>query len=124
MHVFAALRRFGTDRMAMTLSGLCLLHCIGGVVLFSVFAVIGEAFFDPIVHEIGLGLAIPLAILALGRGFTSHRKVTPLAIGAVGIGMMAAALSLPHGHKGEIALTVVGVSLVAAAHFLNRRALI
>ena len=124
MHVFAALRRFGTDRMAITLSGLCLLHCIGGVILFSAFAVIGEAFFDPIVHEIGLGLAIPLAIFALGRGFASHRKVLPLIVGVFGIGMMAAAISQPHGHKGEVAMTIIGVSLVAAAHFLNRRALI
>src|SRR3546814_9359904 len=41
--VFQALRRLGADRAAMTLSGLCLVHCLAGVVLFSTFAVLGRS---------------------------------------------------------------------------------
>lgn len=117
-----ALRRFGTDRIAMTLSGLCLVHCIGGVLLFSLFAVLGDAFFSPRVHEIGLALAIPLAVYALGRGFLHHRQPTPLVLGGIGVCLMAFGISVPHGDPREIAMTVLGVSLVATAHYLNRRA--
>lgn len=107
----------------MALSGLCLVHCAAGVVLFSTFAIVGDALVKPIVHEIGLALAMPLAVFALGRGFASHRRVKPLALGGVGIVLMGGALSVPHGHPLEVAMTVIGVSLVATAHYLNRRAL-
>lgn len=107
----------------MTLSGLCLVHCITGVVLFSLFAVIGDALVSPIIHEIGLGLAMPLAAYALGRGYMRHRKGVPLALGALGLLMMGVGISVPHGDLREVAMTVLGVSLVAAAHYLNRRSL-
>jgi hypothetical protein len=38
-----------------------------------------------------------------------------------GLSFMGGALAVPHGPK-EIALTVIGVSLVAVGHFLNMRA--
>ncbi|WP_226998538.1 MerC domain-containing protein [Tardibacter chloracetimidivorans] len=119
--VFQALRRLGADRAAMTLSGLCLVHCLAGVVLFSTFAVLGDVLVSPLVHEIGLGIAIVLAAWALGRGYLRHHRLFPAATGCAGIGLMAAGISVPHGDFREIGFTVLGVSLVAAAHYLNRR---
>ncbi len=121
--VLAVLRRIGTDRIAMTLSGLCLIHCAAGVVLVSLFAIIGGALVNPIVHEVGLGLAIPLAVYALGRGYAIHKTTLPLMIGGAGVCLMAGGISVPHGDYREVALTVTGVSLVAVAHYFNRRAL-
>src|SRR3546814_516219 len=107
----------------MTLSGLCLVHCAAGVLFLSLFALVGEALVSPLVHEIGLGLAMPLAMIALGRGYTSHKKAAPVALGALGVALMAGGLIVPHGDLREVLLTVCGVSLVAAAHYFNRRAL-
>jgi hypothetical protein len=45
----------------------------------------------------------------------------PAAIGAMGIGMMAGALTLPHGNV-EILYTILGVSILALGHDLNYRA--
>lgn len=111
----------GLDRLAIGLSGLCLVHCLLGVALLSVAALAGSILANPHIHEIGLMAALPLAGLSLGRGILRHRQVTPACIGGLGLGLMAGALALPHGGI-EITCTVIGVSLVALGHHLNRRA--
>ena len=45
----------------------------------------------------------------------------PATVGALGIGLMGGALTLPHGGV-EIAFTVVGVTLLGLGHLLNHRA--
>lgn len=108
------------DRVAIWLSSLCLAHCLASTVLLAVLSSAG-AFLHPAIHEIGLTLAIGFGIIALGRGIVSHGYMMPAVVGAFGIGIMAGALSLPHGDF-EIIWTLIGVSLVALGHDLNRRA--
>ncbi|KKC26605.1 MerC domain-containing protein [Sphingomonas sp. SRS2] len=109
------------DRLAIGLSALCLVHCAASVILLTLLATAGGALLHPIIHEIGLGLAILLAIIGLGRGFLQHRRPVPMILGTAGIALMAAALSVPHGMQ-EAAFTMLGVACVAIAHLLNRRA--
>jgi hypothetical protein len=108
------------DRMAIWLSSLCLAHCLASTVLLAVLSSAGS-FLHPAIHEIGLTLSIGFGIIALGRGIVSHGYMMPAVVGAFGIGVMAGALSLPHG-EFEIVWTLIGVSLVALGHDLNRRA--
>ncbi|MDB5690653.1 MAG: MerC protein [Sphingomonas bacterium] len=114
--------RIGLDRLAIGLSGLCLLHCIGTLLIVATMASAGGFLLAPEFHEIGLGLALAVGTVALGHGIIVHRRPLPLAIGAVGLALMATALTLDHG-PGEALCTIVGVLLVAAGHQLNRRAL-
>lgn len=111
------------DRIAMGVSGLCLVHCLASAVLVAVLASAGGFLLHPAIHEVGLAVAIGLAALALGRGIIVHGFMLPAAIGGLGLGVMAGALSLPHG-GGEGLCTIIGVALVALGHHLNRRALI
>jgi hypothetical protein len=108
------------DRIAMGISGLCLVHCVATTVLLAVISSAG-GLLNPTIHEVGLTLAIGFGIIALGKGVMSHGYMAPAIVGAFGIGIMAGALSLPHGDF-EIFWTLVGVSLVALGHDLNRRA--
>lgn len=108
------------DRIAMGVSGLCLVHCITTTVLLTVISSAG-GLLNPAIHEIGLVLAILMGGFALTRGVMSHGYMAPAIVGAFGLGIMAGALSLPHGDF-EIFWTLVGVSLVALGHDLNRRA--
>jgi hypothetical protein len=108
------------DRIAMGISGLCLVHCITTTVLLTVISSAG-GLLNPAIHEIGLVLAILMGGFALTRGVMSHGYMAPAIVGAFGLGIMAGALSLPHGDF-EIFWTLVGVSLVALGHDLNRRA--
>ena len=78
---------------------------------------------DHSVHAVGLVLAICLGIVALGRGIAEHGFMMPAAIGGLGLGVMAGALSLPHD-SGEVVYTILGVAILALGHDLNRRAVI
>jgi hypothetical protein len=108
------------DRIAIGLSSLCLVHCVTSTVLLAVLSSAG-GLLNPAIHEIGLTLSIGFGVIALGRGIVSHGYMMPAVVGAFGIGIMAGALSLPHGEV-EIVWTLIGVSLVALGHDLNRRA--
>lgn len=116
--------RNGTlDRIAMVLSGLCLVHCLATAIVLATLSTVGGLFGDPIIHEAGLALAIILGIVALGNGILKHGRFLPPSIGALGIGAMTAALTLPHGGS-EMVATMLGVVLLATGHFLNRLALV
>lgn len=110
------------DRIAVTLSGLCLVHCLATAVLVGVLSSAGALLGAPAVHEAGLALAIMLGVVALGAGIREHGRFVPPAIGGLGLGMMAGALALPHG-QGEATATMLGVGTLALGHYLNRLAL-
>jgi MerC mercury resistance protein len=115
-------RNFDTlDRLAMGLSGLCLVHCLGTALFFASLASVGGMLNAHWVHEVGLVLAISFALLALVRGVYTHGFLLPFGVGCFGLGMMAGALTLPHGGD-ELIATIVGVLIVAFGHDLNQRA--
>lgn len=112
----------GLDRVAIALSGLCVVHCLATAVLVAMMSAAGGLLFAPIFHEMGLVIAIALGGVALGRGILLHGYMMPAAMGALGLGIMAGALTI-HDHDGGEALwTVIGVGLLAFGHDLNRRA--
>lgn len=126
-HATSVVRGFGwagLDRAAIALSGLCVVHCIASAVLLAMLSAAGGLLLNPLFHEVGLGIAILLGGLALGRGVLEHGYVMPAAMGSFGLGIMAGAMSLPHdgGHGAETLWTVIGVGLLAFGHDLNRRA--
>ena len=109
------------DKSAMTLSGLCLVHCLAGALLLTVFAA-GSEWFDYDIHLVGLAIALPLAAVALWRGVALHGRRGVAVLGALGIGLMTASLVIGHGGRGEILLSMSGVALLGAAHYWNLRA--
>jgi hypothetical protein len=122
--VFPSLSKGGAvDRLAIGLSGLCLVHCVASAVLVMVLSAAGGVLLDPRIHEIGLILAIVLGMIGLGRGVREHGFMLPAAIGALGLGTMAGSLALHHGPE-EVFYSVFGVLLLALGHDLNRRAVI
>lgn len=101
----------------MALSGLCVVHCVATAALLGLLASAG-ALGSPLIHEVGLTLAMIIGAYALGRGLLEHGFLLPPAVGALGIGVMAGALSLPEGGH-EAIYTVIGVMIVALGHRLN-----
>lgn len=110
------------DRFAMGLSGLCAVHCLASAVLVALAASAGGLLLHPLFHEVGLTIAIGLGAIALGRGIFDHGYMAPAVTGSLGLGMMAGAMSLPHGDGQETLWTLIGVAVLALGHDLNRRA--
>ncbi len=106
------------DRFAMALSGLCLVHCLATTVVLALLASAGGVLGAPIIHEVGLSLAMVLGAVSLGRGIFQHGYTMPSAVGGLGLGVMAGALSLPHDGS-EAIYTIVGVAILALGHRLN-----
>jgi len=106
------------DRWAIGLSGLCLVHCLATAVVFGVVSVVGGLLGAAWIHEIGLAIAMALGAVALGRGIYLHGFMMPSAVGGLGLGVMAGALTLPHG-GGEELYTMIGVGILALGHRLN-----
>ena len=106
------------DRMAIGLSGICLVHCLATSVLLALVASAGSILGADWIHEVGLGLAMIMGAIALGRGILDHGYSMPSAIGGLGLGVMAGALTLPHNGT-EALYTVVGVGILALGHRLN-----
>lgn len=113
-----ALQTRGLDRLAIGLSGICLVHCLGTAVLLAMLSAAGGLLGSPIVHEVGLGLAMIVGAFALGRGIVEHGFMMPSAVGSMGLGVMAGALTLPHNGT-EALTTVIGVGILALGHQLN-----
>jgi hypothetical protein len=111
------------DRLAIGLSGLCLVHCLASAIFFAMLSAAGGLLLSPIIHEAGLTVAIGLGIVALGRGVLEHGFMMPVAVGSLGLGVMAGALTMPHDGM-EAVYTIVGVMILALGHDLNRRAVI
>lgn len=109
------------DRLAIGLSGLCLVHCIVSAVAVALLASAGGLLVDHRIHEAGLVLAIGLGAFALGGGIMAHGFMMPAAVGALGLGVMAGALTLSHD-SSEVIYTIIGVGILALGHDLNRRA--
>ena len=118
-----AIRNGAIDRLAIGVSGLCVVHCIASAVFLAVLASAGGLLLDPMIHEFGMMLALALGVLGLGRGILHHGFMLPAAIGSLGLGMMGGALTLDHGGITTL-YSVAGVLILALGHDLNRRAVI
>lgn len=117
----ANMKKLTWDGLGLSLAGLCLVHCLATTIFFAFLATAGGILVDPVLHETGLALAILFGLIALGKGVLQHNFIMPAAVGALGIGVMAGALTLPHGEL-EIMYTVLGVAILALGHDLNLRA--
>jgi hypothetical protein len=113
--------RGNLDRAGITLSALCVVHCLATIVLVSALGLGGELLSDPIIHEVGLVLAMIVAAVAIGWGALKHRRPAPFVTAMTGLTFMGGALAVPHGYE-EAMLTIIGVALVSLGHILNLRA--
>lgn len=109
----------GIDRLAIGLSALCGVHCLATTLLIGVMASVGGVLESPLIHEGGLALAILFGAVALGTGAARHGSLLPVAIGSLGLGVMAGALSHHHSPL-ETVYTLAGVAILALGHLLNR----
>jgi uncharacterized membrane protein len=106
------------DRIAMGLSALCGLHCVATTLLVGAMASFSSLLESPLIHEGGLILAILFGAIGLGAGALRHGSMLPVAVGSLGLGVMAGALSRAHGPQ-ETAYTILGVVVLSLGHLLN-----
>jgi hypothetical protein len=113
------------DRVAITLSTICIVHCLAmpfviALLPVAAFAVGGDGHF----HSLMLWFVVPTSVLGFGLGFRVHRRVDIVAMGVVAIAALAAAALWGHSEwdpSVEVVVNVASSALLAAAHWRNFR---
>jgi hypothetical protein len=110
------------DASAISLSALCLVHCLALPALALALPFVGAWAQAEWVHVIFIALAAPIALLALMDWRARRPHAWPLiALAGLGLGLMlVGALGFPSA-AWERPLTVMGGVLLATAHVLNWR---
>ena len=113
------------DRVAITLSTICIVHCLAmpfviALLPVTAFALGGDGHF----HSLMLWFVVPTSVLGFGLGLRVHRRIDIVAMGAVAIAALAAAALWGHSEwdpSVEVVANVAASVLLAAAHWRNFR---
>jgi len=115
------------DKLAILLSGACLLHCLLTPVLITLLPIISSSVFieDVLFHQLMLWAVLPTSFIALFLGCRKHKQFSIAGTGVVGIITLVAVAFFGHewfGITGEKIATSIGGLILALSHFLNYRA--
>lgn len=113
------------DRIGMTGSLLCAVHCALLPIVFVVLPSVGlSLLLNDGVELAFVSFATLVGTISLVRGFRSHRVALALMLLAPGLGLLWAGVRWPPLHEAAVphALAMaLGGGLVAVAHYLNLR---
>ncbi len=111
------------DRSAITLSALCLVHCLAlPVVTVFLPSMIATAVSQEFFHSLMVICVLPISIFALTMGCKKHNKLSVAIYGGVGLASLIVAVVFGESHLGETgekAMTAIGTLMIAFAHFQN-----
>ena len=115
-----------SDKVAIGLSFLCVIHCLFLPVLLILIPPISGlmAIDDEAFHIWLLYAVIPISVIALAMGYLHHRNINVFFVGIIGLGTLTLAALLGHdilGEYGEVILTVIGSLIIAFGHIRNYR---
>lgn len=109
------------DRVAVVLSGLCLVHCLALPVLLAAMPFL-SGFAETHWHLPMLAIALPVSLVAIVIGYRRHGNRAIVAGAAAGLVLLVAGATLGHAVLGETVdrvLTVAGSVVLAAVHWQN-----
>lgn len=116
----ATMRMKRLDGLAMSLSGLCLVHCLALPVLALSLPILGAFAEAEWVHWLFVAFAVPVSMLALFSG-SGRTPWTLIAMAVVGLNLLVAGAAGWPYHDWETPLTVAGGLVLAGAHAINWR---
>lgn len=113
------------DRIAITLSTICIVHCLAMPVLVAALPVLAVAFgTDGHFHALMLWLVVPTSALGFGLGYKVHGNAAIVAAGTAAVVVLAIVALWGHDHWNrtvEIGVNVIASLLLASAHWRNFR---
>ena len=111
------------DRVGISASLLCVLHCLLTPLLVLSMPVVGEFLSHQMFHIIIMVIVVPVAVWALWNGYRLHKYVRVLWLGGAGIAILIASMYLgSHNPTIEVTGMVAAGLILASAHLFNLRA--
>jgi MerC mercury resistance protein len=109
------------DRLGMSASLACAVHCAVLPLLLAALPAIGLAWLDSAwVDWTMVALAAVIAIRAHRGGFRLHRSCLPSAVAVAGLLAIVTTICLLKGSASHHYVQASGAVVVASSHFLNR----
>jgi len=111
------------DKIAVTLSSLCLLHCLTLPLLIVVLPFLAQLDADHF-HIQMLVVILPISIIAFTLGYRRHCNKCVITWGVIGMLLLIIGGTIAHSAYGIIAdriLTICGALIIAVAHYFNNR---
>lgn len=111
------------DRIGISASLLCVIHCLFTPALVILLPFAGEALAHGWFHVAIVAIVFPVAVWALWNGYLLHRQKRVLWMGGLGILLIGVALYYAYEHSNLefVFMTIAGL-LLAGAHLINLRA--
>jgi hypothetical protein len=113
------------DRIAITLSTICIVHCLAMPVLVAALPVLAITLgTDGHFHALMLWLVVPTSALGFSLGYKVHGNAGRVAAGTAAVLVLAVVALWGHDHWNrtvEIGVNVVASLLLASAHWRNFR---
>ncbi len=116
-------RSAALDRLGIAASVTCAVHCAGLPLLLATLPSVGGGWLVSERSTFALiGLAVAVCVLALSIGFRAHGRWAPVALGAIGLGLLVIG-ELAEDRVGElgVAIGLGGSAVLVGAHVANRR---
>ena len=116
-------RRALLDKVAVLLSGLCLLHCLLLPFVIAVLPFLGQIGDDHFHQELLL-FVVPVSVVALTVGFRRHGHAEVLLFGGLGLAVLIIGGTFIHEVYGAMVdrlMTVTGSMILAGTHYRNYR---
>jgi hypothetical protein len=111
------------DRVAISASSVCAIHCLALPIILSVFPAVGGVFFGEEAFHVWLIWAVvPLSVSSLLLGCTRHESTMVIYCGLAGVSILIVSALLGHEILGEVServSTVAGSVIIAFAHMKN-----
>ncbi|NBD96203.1 MAG: MerC family mercury resistance protein [Gammaproteobacteria bacterium] len=113
------------DRIAISASALCMVHCLAMPLLVIAIPVLSSTFLaDEAFHRFLVWLVLPVSLAALFIGCRRHKDILVVSFGGLGLILLISIAYFGHdllGESGERIATVVGGVILAVGHFRNYR---
>jgi hypothetical protein len=114
-----------TDRLAIGLSLMCVIHCLAITSLLSLLpSMVALPLDNEAFHRWMVVAVIPSSVYALTLGCKQHKRYRLLIWGSIGLILLVIAVVLGEeriAETGEKILTVLGAGFVAVGHWFNFR---
>jgi len=111
------------DRVAISASSVCAIHCLALPIILSVFPAVGGVFFGEEAFHVWLIWAVvPLSVSSLLLGCIRHESTMVIYCGLAGVSILIVSALLGHEILGEVServSTVAGSMIIAFAHMKN-----
>ena len=115
----AAASALRLDAYAITLSTLCLRHCLAPIFIPLSLPLLGELFEEQITHRVLVVMALPASVFVLLRAPRPIRPAAFVPLTVLGSMSLLGGAFVDALERCETALTVAGAVALAAAHGLR-----